>query len=440
MKVTDAERARKLEASVLMLEREVKALKEKKESLHSQLVAATGTSGSDDILVSFPCYEYCGRHPQKKFCDVPIEQFSNLSLQFEVATKSVRDQNNLDMKCISELKKYIKEQEQTERRWRKKIKDLKDKTGVDLASCSDLQRQNLLKLQSYESDTCIKEIEARRKLLNKEIYLASLLVKSKGKTLQKAKERVDELENIQNENSQLANDIRVIRRDIDVEKNGIEDAEVLWNSVATGLEEKKNVEATSRLLVEQVQQLVQNLSEEREVMLLEKYGPQERLLKAQDYRLRQLEKRRRAAEGCLRHHCSINAVNAILESKWESSPVASAETLDNLLDVDRVIPADEQIHPALHNLFVREKERLAQVICKINILVAEKESVMAAQACKLEALSRACNQSIQELDDVINSAAFEEESLRQQAVQWARQQRDYYCDLMREKSRLLSYR
>lgn len=438
MKVTDAERVRELEVSVLSLEREVETLKEKKQDLHAQLMGVAGTSGSDDLLVSFPCYEYCGRHPRKKFCDVPVEQFSNLFLQFEVAAKSVRDQNVLDLKCISELKNYVLEQEKAERAWRKKINELKDKTGIDLAHCSEPQRENLLSLQSYQPDAYMEEIAARRKLLQKEIHAASLLVKAKGKTIQIGREHAESLKNLQTEISQLTNDIRVLKRDIEVHKNAIDDARELEEGVIHYLEEKKSVEASSRMLVEQVEQLVESLGEEREVMWVEKYGPQERLLKAQDYRLGQLEKRRRVAEGCLCHHCSVKAVNAILESKWESVPVEGLDSREDLLDVDRVIPADERIHPALHNLLVREKERLAQAICKINILVAEKESVIAAQACKLEALSRACNQSIQELDDVTSSAAFEEESLRLQALQWARQQRSYYYDLVKEKNRLSS--
>lgn len=436
MKITEAERVRELEILVHTLEQELSTLKEKKENFQSQLTVVTGSSSKADLLEQFPCYEYCGRRPRKKFRDLPIEQVCNLVQQFEVATKSVRDQNALDSKCITELKNYIREQEQGEITWRKKINDLKDKTGVDLAHCTTSQREHLLSLQSFESEAFMEEAAARRKLLRKEIQAASTLVKAKGKTILIGKEKTESVEALQCEIKQLINDVRVVRRDIEVETNALEDERVLESDVQSSLEEKKNVENNNRMLIEQVEQLVQSLTEEREVMRLEKYAPQERLLKAQDYRLRQLEKRRKATEICLRHHCSIRAVNAILESKWEAAPVETLDGRDDLLDVDRVIPEDEKIHPALHNLFLREKERLAQAICKMNIVVAEKESVMASQACKLEALSRACNHSIQELDDTANKTAFEQEDLRREAQEWAHQQRLFYYELVREKNTL----
>lgn len=436
MKASEVERVRELEAAIASREREIENLKEQKSQLQSQLV--TMSSSGDDLLACYPVYEYCGRRAKKNIRDVPVEQVGNMVLQFEVATRAVQHQNAQDAQAITELKHYIREQQKSEKMWLTKRRELADKTGIDLTYASAARRSDLMNLQAYQAEASAEEVDGMKRLLQKEINAANVIRAAKGRTIELGHKQMEERNEMINAIDQLYNNIRVADRDLDLLAIEMDKLRASEEGVIQCIEDHDSKEAHNQMLVEQVEQLVVSLKEEREVLLLDKCEPQERLLKAQDFRLRQLERRLKATERCLRHNCSIKDVNAILESKWDNIAPDALEMRDDLLDLERVIPSEEKVHPALYNLFLREKEKLAQSICKINILVAEKESVMASQACRLEALSRACNQSIQELDDVANNAAFEEEKQRRQALDWARQQRNYYCDLLQEKSALSS--
>lgn len=434
MRASETERIRALQAAVAAREQEIEALKEQKSQLQSQLV--TASASGEDLLGCYPVYDYCGRKPRKNIRDVPVEQYSNIIVQFEVATKGVEHQNAQDLLAMTELKTYIREQERAERMWVEKKKKLAEKIGFDLPSSSPARRAQLMELQGYQPEADAEEIEARKKIVAREINAALFLRYCKGKTIEIMKNKLKERDGMVDVIDQLYNNIRVADRDLELLNQEMDKLRASEEGVIQCIEDKETEAGNQQILIEQVEQLVQTIKEEKEVLLLDTCEPQERILKAQDYRLQQLEKRLKVTERCLRNNCSIKDVKAILETKWESASPETLELRDDLMDIDRIIPADEKIHPALYNLFLREKEILAQAICKINILVAEKESVMASQACKLEALSRACNQSIQDLDDVANSAAFDEEKQRQLALDWARQQRTLYLALLREKTTL----
>eukprot|EP00796_Vickermania_ingenoplastis_P005487 gene5487-3961_t len=432
MRPSEVERIRELEGAIAAREREIEELKEHKEQLQSQLVSISASG--EDLLRCYPVYDYCGRRPKKNIREVPIEQFSNTLVQFDVATKAVKHQNAQDTIAVTELKNYIREQGRAEKLWREKKQKLAEETGIDLPYTSAARRSELMEMQAYQPEADPRELDARRKILLKELAAGQLIRAAKGKTIEVAKKKLAEREEMVTAIDELYNDIRVADRDIELTNQEVDRLRGSEEHAVQCIEYKNSEESHKHLLVEQVQQLVQNLNEERQELVLDKCDPQERVMKAQDYRIRQLEKRLKATERCLRNNCSIKDVQAILESKWDAVTPESLELQGDLMDIERIIPADEKVHPGLYNLFLREKEKLAQSICKINILVAEKESVMASQACKLEALSRACNQAIQELDEVANNAAFEEEKQRRQALEWAREQRAYYCELLQEKN------
>lgn len=434
MRSSGQERARELEAAIAVRKQELDELKEQRHQLESQLI--TASASGEDLLGCYPVYEYCGRRPRRSLKDVPIEQVGNVTIQFEAAMKAIEHQNSQDDLMIAELKKSIRQQEYAEKLWREKKNELAKKTGVDLAFSSAARRTELMNLQGYRPDASPEEVEARKRILRKEMAAGRLIRFLKGKTIETAHRQMEERNEMVNAIDQLYNDIRVMDRDLEEQNRQIEELRMDEEDVIKVLDDRDATEARNQLLIEQVQLLVQSVREEKLDVLLTKCEPQTRVLKAQEYRLNQLEKRQRMTEECLKSNCSIKDVSAIVEAKWESLPPDALVVEDRHMDVEAILPADEKIHPALFNLFLREKEKLAQGICKFNVLVAEKESALASQVCKLEALSRACNQSIQELDDTANGAAFEEEGQRCQALEWAKQQRALYSDLLYEKNKL----
>lgn len=416
------------------LDREVEELTKRKTELQTQLVSYS--SSDDDLLACYPAYEFCGSRPLRDIRHIPLEQVGNIDLQLHVATDAIHHQNKMDTQTITELKEYIKEQEKMEKMFLAKDKELCDKTGFDFRVSSAVIQPELINSPVFEGETAPGELEVRKKLLAKEIKAAASLVQLKGKTIEFGHKKMEEREEMIKAIDMLYNDLRVADRDMEIQENQLVALRTSEEDLMQQLEVANGIEGQKQMLVDNVKQLVLTIREEREGVELDKCEPQERLLKAQDYRLQQLKKRLHVAEKCLQQNCSIKDVNAIMENKWLTACPETFASRDDLMDLERVIPAEEKIHPALYNLFLREKERLSKSICKMNVVAAEKESVMASQSCRLEALSRACNNSIQELDDVAAKAAFAEEKQRREVFEWARQQRAYYCELLQERNEL----
>lgn len=432
MRATEAERERELETAITLREREIEELEEQKRILQSQMVVATPALRSDPLLASYPALDYCGRKPRLSIRSIPIEQVGNTLSQLSIAERAIKQQNSKDSREIKNLRRLLREQEKRCSNWTAKAQALSDESGIDL-KCISEKDLNALSVDDAGNGNIIEETNARRLVVLKEIKAGEVIRHKKGNVI---KALTDDIENcgIIDTIDEIYNQIRVVDRDISVEMTAIARRTLEVEEVDACLEEKAlATESASRMLMEQD---VLDLRAEKEEMVNSQRIPQERVVKAQDYRLSQLESRLKAVDKALSSNHLTRDVQKIIANNWAYNTIDVSENREDLYDIERIIPAQEKIHPGLYNLFLTEKEKSTRTVSVLNIVTKEKEEVKAALTCKLEAKCREYTMLIQQLDELASSANYAEEEQRKQALLWVREHRAYYNRLLAEKQQL----
>ncbi|EPY26871.1 hypothetical protein AGDE_11050 [Angomonas deanei] len=343
MRATAAEREREVEAAISLRENEINTLEERKKTLQSQLVVSQPSLREDPLLSSFPILDYCGKNAKYPIKSVPLEQVGNVLSQFDIAAKAIALRNKEDRVIVKDLRREIRTQEKKYVTWSEKKRRLADESGIDLKFITPQSREASFNLQNYTSEASIEEIEVRGKIIQKEIRAGKLIVEKKGKTVNELAKLVEERKGLIDEIDELYNQIRVTERDIAVEEEQIQDLVIDQEDVDFYLTEKKNhSESPSRALIEQD---VVTLKAEKEDTVNEQRIPQERVVKAQDYRLSQLEARLKAIEKALRHNKLKKEVDNIVSNSWAANTIEVPDSQEELYDIEAIIPAQEQVHP-----------------------------------------------------------------------------------------------
>ncbi|EPY27386.1 hypothetical protein STCU_05777 [Strigomonas culicis] len=434
MRATAAERERELEVAISLREKEIQELEERKAALKSQLVVATPALREDPLLASFPILDYCGKRAKKSLLTVPLEQVGNVLSQFDIAARAIALKNKEDGVQLSALRRQLGEQEKRHNQYSEKKQRIADEAGIDIKFITPKSHGGDFALQDYCSEATIEELDTRKKVVLKETHAAKTIAAKKCNAIAELSQLVQDRKGLIDQIDELYNEIRVVDRDIAIEEEAIahltednKDAD-LWLA-----DKNAPPEATSRALIEQD---VIDLKLQKEETINEQRIPQERVVKAQDYRLAQLTKRLECVDRALKHNRLSRDVNRIVSSNWSEHTIEVPESREELYEIELIIPAQEKIHPGIYNLLLTEKEKTARNVSVLNISAKEKEEVIAALSCKLEALSRECNLAIQQLDELASGSAFAEESQRTEALQWVREQRSYYNDLYVERQKL----
>nr|CCC91193.1 conserved hypothetical protein [Trypanosoma congolense IL3000] len=446
MRANSIERRKEREVALALRQRELDELRARKEQLSGELGMELSALGNEDISTAFPVIGYCGSRPKKDARKIPVENLGSVMNQFEIAIGAIT-QNNRDLKQqISELNRCIKSETENFVRLREAAKVLADSTGVSLdpnavqhmGNKSRDGTENDESVQGEGEEETISSLTKQKILVAKEIRAGRQLVKKKEEAvlaidnaLQSRKSAVDEL-------NALYNDIRVTDRDIKSEKETLRQIITEHDAVDAKLNEaiERNVSKT-RLLIEQGTNEIK--SELAETVSASRRG-QERVMKAQEFRVDQLEKRLESIQRALKNNHLSRDVEAIVSQRWASGGDSLVEPYpeDCLYNIEAIIPSQETCHPAIYNLLLTEKERLARRISLLGIIAKEKKEVIDALACKAEALARECQQAIQELDHVASAAAYEEEMQRVEAMEYIQKQRLHYSDLFKEMWKLKS--
>lgn len=434
MRATQSERVRELETAIALREHEIETLESQKEELQSQMAVTTPALRQDPLLASFPVLDYCGRKPRKQILSVPVEQVGNIMSQFDIANRTISQQNRKDESEIAELRRLLREQEKRHRQWSGKARKLSDDAGIDMAVVSSKGCEGVMQLQAYESEASLQELAVRKQLIEKEIRAGNLVTHKKGNAIATLSTTIDARRAIIDEIDDMYNKIRVVDRDTTVELERIEKLNAGIEENHDFAAEKRNgMDSVSRVLIEQD---VADIRTEKTETVNNRRIPQERVVKAQDYRLAQLEKRLKAIDTALVNNHLDQGVEKILANNWAFNTIDVSEDKEEMYDIEHIIPAQEKVHPGVYNLFLTEKETTHRTVSVLNIGAKEKEEVIAAMAVKLDALCQQYNLCIQELDVISADATFAEEAQRKQALMYVQEQRKYYEELQNEKHRL----
>lgn len=434
MKATISEREREIEASIAIREREIAALELERNELQSQMGVTTPALRVDPVLASFPVLDYCGKRPRRPITKIPIEQFGNTIIQLDIANKAICEQSQKERAEIQVLKRHIREQEKRYKVAAERQRKIADEASIDPKFISARRSAELTRLQELDTETSIAEVEARQRLVEREIRAAKTLVEKKGQALVGIAKLVENRRGTIDQVDALYNQIRIVNRDTTVEAERLERAQGEIVHASQWLEDKPN--PTDSIALKVIEEDYQHIKGEKDQTVHEQRIPQERVIKAQDYRIMQLEQRVRSVDKALKNNHLSSQVEKVVSRAWTRNSVEVPEEKEELYDIERIIPAQEKLHPGIYNLLLTEKEKTSRNVSILTITSQEKEEVIAALTVKLEKYAQQCNAAIQELDSFASQAAFAEEQQRLQALEWVRQQRSYCDNLTSEKTRL----
>jgi hypothetical protein len=434
MQATAAEREREIEASIAIREHEIANLEQEKVDLQAGMAAGNPEMREDPLLASFPVLDYCGKKPRLPIRTIPVEQYGNTMIQLDIAKKAIEEQNQKDRVEIQELLRLIREQEKHQKAIAERTAKVAENAGLNMKALTERRRGEMAKMSEYESETSVAELEARKRLVDREVKAAKIIAERKGEALIALARLVEKRRGTIDDVDSLYNQIRIVDRDTVVEAEALERLRAEMEDADAWLAERPDpADSVARKVIDED---AANIKGKREQTVNEQRIPQERVIKAQDYRIAQLEKRAKVVDTALKNNGLSREVAKIVARSWSRREVEVPEDQEELYDIEKIIPAQEKIHPGVYNLLLTEKEKTARNVSILTITAKEKEEVIASLSTKLENLAAQCNAAIQELDVYASEAAFAEEKQRMQALKWVREQREYCAKLADEKSRL----
>ncbi|KAK7195409.1 hypothetical protein NESM_000467900 [Novymonas esmeraldas] len=434
MRATTAEREREVEASIAIRERQIAALEQEKAELQSGMSVANREMRQDQLLASFPVLDYCGKKPRQSIKSIPVEQYGNTMIQLEIAKKAIDAQNQSDRTDIQELRRLLRDQEKKHKSIVHKTERLAEEAGIDLKSLTARRRGDMMRLHTYESDVSLAELEARKRLVDHEVKAAKIIAEKKGAAIVALTKLVEKRRSTIDDVDALYNQIRIVDRDTTVASEELARMTAEMEDADAWLQARPDpADSVARKVIDEDSATIKG---EKEHTVNEQRIPQERVIKAQDYRIAQLEKRARIVDRALKSKGLSREVDKIVARGWSQRAVEVPEDQEELYDIEQIIPAQEKIHPGVYNLLLVEKEKAARTVSILTISAKEKEEVIAALTTQLEKLAAECNAAIQELDTYASEAAFAEEQQRVQALKWVREQRQHCNELSQQRALL----
>ncbi|GET90982.1 hypothetical protein, conserved [Leishmania tarentolae] len=435
MKAVKAGREREIEANIAIREREIAALEQDKNELQSFMALAKPKTNEDQLLASFPVLDYCGTNARQAIKNVSVEQYGNIIIQLEIAKKAIDAQNQKDRAEIKELNRLIREQEKQQKLITKKSRMLAEQTGIDINWFTERRHDELMRMRNYKAEVSVAELEARTRLVEHEIKAAKIIAEKKGaailgvtKLVEKRRSTIDEIDSLYNE-------IRIVDRDTTIATEELARANADMQHADAWLEERPNPADSVALKV--IEEDSATLKEEKEQTVNEQRVPQERVIKAQDYRIAQLDKRAKIVEKAVKNNGLSREVDKIVAHGWSQREVEVPEDQESLCDIEKIIPAQEKIHPGIYNLLLTEKEKMARIVSILTITAKEKEELIAALTARQEKLAVECNAAIEELDNCASQMVSSEEQQRLEALKWVREQRRHCAHLLHQKTLLV---
>lgn len=331
--------------------------------------------------------------------------------------------------------------------------------------------------------------------VSKEVHLAEVLYRKQEKTILSLQKTIEAQNRTREENMEMKNKIRCLKRDIEEKKVTLERLLTQHAMLDKQLTIALGPSSTTRRIldhdVSQLRRQVEDCVEgERRV--------QERIIKAQEFRIQQLEKRLASVKRGVQNHKLEKQIESILlgmltttshsnnEVEMERSPnsnrAASAPrsegdaedkqretspkspspdgrghsqagsasasptsprrewevpaTKEALYDMDSIVPPKETIHRAIYSLFASERDQLVEQVAAQRREIQTKDQ-------ELDRLAETVAQLVVQLDEAqaLREATecdleLQEDGHREEGVAQVMEQRTAYAQLLQEKIKL----
>lgn len=482
MSIPKSERLQELQAALTLRQREISQLAKRKDELIEQqranhkssaLGSTSSTTSREDPVASFvadhPVFAFCfGRENEELVWKLPIEQIGNVVAQLEAGMVALRQNQKEITKSNDAVGVRQRKAAATEISLEEKIRSLGDATGLPVSrSSTATMRYKTAPIHAMLDETMAatgKETPAQLRQViakaRKEIHMVEIMKKKNLAVIQGFEVSLKRQDAIKEDIVRHRNTIRCLERDITEKKLTLEtmllDHDVLDRQLTIAMKPKSG-DRTRAILDRDVAELKRQVEDcvegERRV--------QDRVIKAQEYRILQLEKRLSSVKRALQDHKLTNRVEAAIlatlverdderdsnGSQRSSSSLSPARGGDlpagvdlndkaTLYNIDTIVPPQELVHPALYSLLASEKDALANVVSQQQSTLVERDQTVEVLALEVAKLTLALDEAQTLLDMTTAQIALIEDEQQDSLVEEVLEQREQYRALLENKSYL----
>lgn len=482
MSIPKSERLQELQAALTLRQREISQLGVRKSELIEQQRAthkssALGSTSSaasrEDPVASFvadhPVFSFCfGRESEELVWKLPIEQIGNVIAQLDAGMLALRQKQKEVTKADDAAGVQQRKASAAELRLEERIRTLADATGLPKShtSATTAARYKTAPIGAMLDDVISgTETPAQlRQIINKarkEIHMVEIMKKKNLVVMQGFESALKRQDAIKEDIIRHRNKIRCLQRDVTEKKLTLEDMlmehDVLDKQLTLAMKPQSG-DRTRAILDRDVAELKRQMEDcvegERRV--------QDRVIKAQEYRILQLEKRLASVKRALQDHNLTNRVeSAILatlvnqdggERNSNDSRSSSASMSPHrggelplgvdlndkaaLYNIDTIVPPQELVHPALYSLLASEKDALAAAVSGQQTTLTSRDQTVESMALEVAKLTLALDEAQTLLDMTTTQIALIEDEQQDSLVEEVLEQREQYRALLHDKNQL----
>lgn len=407
------ERRRELESVLALRRSEVALLREQKTRLLSELLQqrrdgsaaagegggpsnatdATATAGSQMNPLDLPILRLCEAHPRNF-------RTSDL-VGMQAGIDSLTHYTMVLKKGIEHREAQIAEINESEAELQRRIDEVIALTGVvEGTAATGVPAATFTSTDSYEQKNAkVQELRHRASKLKQEIRVASLLIPKKTKAIEELQAAIDKrVETIESTHA-CYNELRVLSRTIEERKCELKGLLESHEEMDRILDQQSSKRPGAILDRE-----TSLLRGELKSIQLNDRRTQERVSKAQEFRLEQLRSRLQTIRACLVNQQLDSHVDDILIAyHCDNDSVSQAGMLvrvdrTDLYDVDAIMPPSEHVHGAIHQLLHDERRIRAKTVSTMRLMLRERDEAIDALAVKVSGMVEKYEAAIRELE------------------------------------------
>jgi hypothetical protein len=466
MSVQRITRVEDVKAAINLRVQEVRLLRQRRQELRGLLGLSAGDPDSQELETDDPTKQtvltlFCTTNSPRPFV-VPPEQIGNFVSQLSIAIEKLRHRTKSVFQVTREIDLLSKSYDRHGMRIAEQLNYMTELTGIPscrltrkvveryrstpvgvhistspTAEHEPPKRESLSAVSVADGKKEIESLKCAIASITKEIHASHAIKNKKDRLIRELQGALERKEDIEARVGEMECVMQCMERDIKVKQRELEklmeqheriDAEITSALHSRAVTCEAALDSDIAAIRKQIELTVEG---QRRV--------QDRVIKAQEYRIHQLEKRCEAVECSIRNHSLSATVERLLQSlidekdEFNERQIVVPLATDDLYGIDQIIPPQETVHAAIYSLFVSDKERLAKVIAQKRQALHEKKVLQQSLSDKVEELTANYDEVVGLLEAAAAEASTEEELTRQSAICDASLLRKQYQALMKEK-------
>ena len=406
------ERLQQLEVALMVKNREVQELQKRVTELW-QCRADTST------------FVYKLLENKSLLFDVPMEHLSNVLTKVRSEhDREVRESKAME-KEIADVNLKIESETHTQQGLAKEVDFMRDLTGGIEAD-----------VHPEDQKRAIEQLRIRIRVLEKELRTAVTIRQKKDRTVKEMQQTIERKHAEVEERLGMQNTLRVMDRTVRERK---EELTALLTKHSQLDRELKRLTAAKDQTTLALLGRDNHLLTERMGDVVEQRRTQDRVVKAQEYRIKRLQARLATVELALER----SGLKKDVESRVAEVVAAAGNQLVKLPDdpkdlyiIDNIAPVQEKVHPALYALLSACRASLEKHQGMQQVMIGEKQEVLLALEAKATDMREDYNRAEQELFEATQAVGekLEEEKVRLGDEMIKR--REQYNAAIREKNEM----